>query len=98
MTTPRPMHAPTVQQGRIGVGDHAPNTETVRRSLSVMPPNASRIETRQAVLDGWGRMSLAGNDGDRLVVPADSSGSGGSNMPILCAVAGFLLMSAVSRR
>lgn len=95
---PRPLHRPTVQQGRLaGRAPEAPPPYTSERRVTPMPPEPNRFEQRRVVPDAWGRMSLAGNSTDRVVVQSPLQASRGGSTPILCGFAAFLLASYFAR-
>lgn len=87
---------PPVQEGRRSVGHAAP--QRTAKSYQPIAPTPSRMEQRPAVVNQWGHMSLAGNDGDRNVVPLPSGQEEGIlGSPILCGVLGFLAFGLLSR-
>ena len=88
-------NTPPVQRARNELGLQ-PTPTTITR-VTPLPPQASRMEQRPAMLDKWGHMSLAGLAGDREVVPVGASSSSGLS-PIICGVGGFLLFSLFSGR
>ena len=83
---------PPVQEARLMIG--APVEHRTEKRVSLIAPRPSRMEQRPVVLDKWGFMGLAGNEGDREVVPVPQEETGVS--PIACAVGGFLLVSLLS--
>ena len=93
MSNARPQHAPAHQDARYRVGAPPAVSATVAVGYRPVAPPASRIEQRPVVLDRWGRTTLAGLGDDRTQIQATST----SGTPVVCAVLGFLLASALAR-
>lgn len=89
---------PPVQEGRLAAGHAAP--QRTAKTLQPIAPTPSRMEQRPAVVNQWGHMSLAGNDGDRNVVPLPAEDAGGSllSSPVACAALGFLAFKLLAGR
>lgn len=93
---PMPVRPPPVQQARwLSAPLRSPaDTATVRKVLRPMPPPASRIDQRPVVTDRWGHLSGLGADTERLQVQAPN-GTSDLATPILCGIAGFLVLGAL---